>query len=286
MRPTRTRAHAGAVASPGVRRPARSRTRQSGLPDTASPKPSGKELLARYAATGDRATRDAIVAEFMPLAHKLARRYLRSSEPLEDLAQVASLGLVKAVERFDPDRGANFASFAIPTILGELRRYFRDATWAVHVPRAAQERIQAIEAATQRLTAANGRPPTVEQLAFVLEIDTEGVLDALIAKRAYETKSLDTPLGSSSGDEAGLSVIDTAGYEEEGYALAEKQAAVAPALRELDEQDRLLLRLRFEGEMTQSQIAAQIGVSQMQVSRLLARAIDRVREHAGVKDES
>jgi RNA polymerase sigma-B factor len=248
---------------------------------------NGKELLARYAIDRAPATRDAIVAEFMPLAHKLARRYLRSSEPMEDLAQVASLGLVKAVERYDATRGTSFASFAIPTILGELRRYFRDSTWAVHVPRAAQERIQAIDAATARMTAANGRPPTVEQLAFVLETDVEAVLDALLAKRAYEAQPLDAPRpGGALGDEPGLTVIDTAGYEEQGFALAEKQAAVEPALRELDDRDRLILRLRFEGEMTQSQIAERIGVSQMQVSRLLARAIERVREHAGVTDEA
>jgi RNA polymerase sigma-B factor len=265
--------------------PARIRERTDREGFAAPARLTGKQLLARYALQRDRPTRDAIVAEFMPLAHKLARRYLRSSEPMEDLAQVASLGLVKAVERYDPERGASFASFAIPTILGELRRYFRDATWAVHVPRAAQERIQAIEAATGRMTAANGRPPTVEQLAFVLEIDTEMVVDALLAKRAYEAQSLDAPRRGAPDDDPGLAVIDTAGYEDEGFALAEKQAAVAPALRELSDRDRLILKLRFEGELTQSQIAARIGVSQMQVSRLLARAIASVRERAGVQDD-
>jgi RNA polymerase sigma-B factor len=228
---------------------------------------------------GDPAAKDRIAAMYLPLAKRLAQRYVRSSEPREDLVQVASLGLVKAIERFDPGRGPTFASFAIPTILGELRRYFRDATWAVHVPRGAQERAFAIEAAEEQLRTEGRSAPTVERIAEYLHISEEDVLDGLLAVKAYEADSLDAPNGGGR-DEEGRSPLELIGSEDESYELVEADASVVPAIRSLGQRDRRVLHLRFVGEMSQSEIAAQIGVSQM-VSRILARALAELREKAG-----
>jgi RNA polymerase sigma-B factor len=229
---------------------------------------------------GDPRAKERIAAMYMPLARRLAQRYVRSSEPREDLVQVASLGLVKAIERFDASRGPSFASFAIPTILGELRRYFRDATWAVHVPRGAQERAFAIEAAEEQLRSTQRTGPTVEQIAEYLRISTEEVLDGMLAVKAYEADSLDAPTGSA--DDEGRSPLEQIGREDEAYELIEADASVVPAIRELGERDRRVLHLRFVREMSQSEIASQIGVSQMQVSRILARSLGKLREMAGV----
>jgi RNA polymerase sigma-B factor len=238
---------------------------------------SSDALFARLRAGDDRA-KERIAELYLPLAKRLAQRYVRSSEPREDLVQVACVGLVKAIERFDPGRGPTFASFAIPTILGELRRYFRDATWAVHVPRGAQERAFAIEAAEEQLRSTQRTAPTVEQIAEYLRISTEEVLDGLLAVKAYEADSLDAP--SSAGDEEGRSPLEQIGSEDESYELVEADASVVPAIRSLAERDRRVLHLRFVREMSQSEIAAQIGVSQMQVSRILARSLSRLRELA------
>jgi RNA polymerase sigma-B factor len=228
---------------------------------------------------GDERARDEIAAMYMPLAKRLAQRYVRSSEPREDLVQVACVGLVKAIERFDPARGPTFASFAIPTILGELRRYFRDATWAVHVPRGAQERAFAIEAAQEQLRSSRRSAPTVEQIADYLQLSEEEVLDGLLAVKAYETDSLDAP--SAGGDDEGRSALELIGEEDGTYELLEADASITPAIRRLAERDRRVLHLRFVGDMSQSQIAARIGVSQMQVSRILARSLKELREMAG-----
>jgi len=215
---------------------------------------------------------------YLPLARRLAQRYVRSSEPREDLVQVACVGLVKAIERFDPERGPTFASFAIPTILGELRRYFRDATWAVHVPRGAQERAFAIEAAEEHLRTTQRSAPTVSQIAEYLHMSEEEVLDGLLAVKAYEADSLDAPAGGA--DEEGRSPLELIGGEDESYELIEADASVVPAIRSLGERDRRVLHLRFVCEMSQSEIASQIGVSQMQVSRILARSLGALREMA------
>jgi RNA polymerase sigma-B factor len=215
---------------------------------------------------------------YLPLAKRLAQRYVRSSEPREDLVQVACVGLVKAIDRFDPGRGPTFASFAIPTILGELRRYFRDATWAVHVPRGAQERAFAIEAAEEQLRTTERAAPTIDQIAEYLGMSTEQVLDGLLAVKAYEADSLDAP--SANGEDEGRSSLEQIGCEDETFELVEADASVVPAIRSLSERDRRVLHLRFVGEMSQGEIAARIGVSQMQVSRILARALARLRELA------
>jgi RNA polymerase sigma-B factor len=240
---------------------------------------SAETLFARLSA-GDGQAREAIATMFLPLARRLAQRYVRSSEPREDLVQVASVGLLKAIDRFDPGRGPSFASFAIPTILGELRRYFRDATWAVHVPRAAQERALSIEAATEQLRGRQRTAPTVEQIGAHLGVSAEEVLEGLLAVRAYEAESLDAPSGGQEG--AGRTALEQIGSEDLAYELIEADASVVPAIRTLGERERRILHMRFVREMSQSEIAAQIGVSQMQVSRILNRCLERLRALADV----
>jgi RNA polymerase sigma-B factor len=232
-------------------------------------------LFARWHRHGDRHARDTLVARYMPLARSLARRYGRSSEPFEDLLQVASLGLLKAVDRFDADRGSPFQSFAVPTILGEMRRYFRDSGWAVHVPRGTQERALHVRDAQERLANSRGSAPTVSELAQYLEIETEEVLDALQAIRAYETVSLDAPRPGA--DEETGAYADSLGSEDERYELVELDATVAAALCHLTARDREVLRLRFVDDLTQTEIADRVGISQMQVSRLLRRSLEQLR---------
>jgi len=234
-----------------------------------------RSLFLRWQKQGDRVARDELVAEFMPLARSLARRYGRSSEPFEDLLQVASLGLLKALDRFDPERGHPFPSFAVPTILGEMRRYFRDSGWAVHMPRGMQEQALKVRDAQERLTNEHGHAPTVGQLAEYLEFDTEDVLDTLQALQAYETLSLDAPPPSAE-DEA-MTYGDALGHDDERYELIELDATVTAALAHLPARERLILRMRFVEDLTQSEIAAHVGVSQMQVSRLLRRSLDQLR---------
>jgi RNA polymerase sigma-B factor len=241
------------------------------------------QLFRRCRRSGDRAAREALVRRFMPLAHRAARRYVRSSEPQEDLMQVASLALVKAVDRFDPSHGSSFRAYALPTISGELKRYFRDSSWAVHVPRAAQERALAVESATEELTTALGRPPTVAELGENLGLSDDEVLDGLSAARSYETISLDAPTGPEEED-ADLTVGGTLGEEDERYELIEADATIAPNVGTLPERERLVLHLRFVEELTQSEIAERIGVSQMHVSRMLRRAIARLRERSGAAE--
>ena len=232
----------------------------------------------------DEAARAALVSRFMPLARSLARRYERSSEPLDDLVQVASMGLVKAIDRFDPSRGYAFASYAVPTILGELRRYFRDCCWDVHVPRGAQELALRVEETQSQLTGDLGRPPTVRELAEYMEVDVERVLDAMAARSAYVVSSLDAPRSSADGTDAGT-YGDSLGAIDERYELIEEGGAIAGALAHLSERERTVLRLRFEEDMTQTEIAAEIGISQMHVSRLLRRALEQVRILAGAPGE-
>lgn len=236
----------------------------------------GDDLVALWRDRRDERARTALVKRFMPLARSLARRYERSSEPFDDLLQVAALGLVKAIDRFDPDRGNAFVSFAVPTILGELRRYFRDSCWDVHVPRGTQERTLKLEEAERRISADQGRPPTVGQLAQYLEIDSEQVLDAMAAAQAYGALSLDAPRPTKTG-EAASTYADTLGALDDGYELVDYGVTITRALKHLPPRERLVLKLRFAEDLTQSEIAERIGVSQMQVSRLLRRAVEQVR---------
>ena len=234
------------------------------------------QLFERWHTHHDREARDELIARYLPLARKLARRYAHSSEPYEDLTQVASLGLVKAVERFDPSRGFAFSSFAVPTIMGELKRYFRDTAWSVHVERGAQERARRISEAQQVLSSRTGRTPTVDALAQYLELSQEEVLDGLQTAEAYGSVSLDAPSIGENEDES--SRLEMIGAEDARLVLVEDQATVFAAARRLPADEREILYLRFAEDLTQSEIAARVGVSQMQVSRLLRRSLARLRE--------
>ncbi len=236
-----------------------------------------QELFQRWRHDRDRAARDELIARFLPLARKLARRYVQSSEPYDDLVQVASLGLVKAVERFDPDRGFAFTSFAVPTIVGELKRYFRDTGWAIHVDRGAQERARRINEARQAISARIGRPPRVDELAQYLELSEEEVLDGLQVAEAYGTVSLDAPLA----DEEDASRLDAIGDEDQRLGLVDDQTTIFAAAKHLPQREREILYLRFGEDLTQSEIAERVGVSQMQVSRLLRRSLQRLRQLTG-----
>jgi RNA polymerase sigma-B factor len=218
------------------------------------------------------------VLRHLPLARKLAGRYKRTQEPFEDLFQVASLGLVKAIDRFDPDRGIAFTSFAVPTILGELKRHFRDKGWAVHLPRGLQELVLRIQDADAKLGSTSTRSPTVAEIARYLNIDEEQVLEGLEALAAHRADSMDHPLDAS-GDDSPLTPHDTIGTLDEGYALVDTSATLATAVKQLRRSDREVLALRFRDDLKQSEIAEQIGVSQMQVSRILRRATDQLRQH-------
>ena len=212
----------------------------------------------------------------MPLARRLARRYLGAREPYEDLVQVASLGLVKAIDRFDAERGNAFTSFAVPTILGELKRYFRDLGWAVHVPRGAQERALKVEEVQRQLTSKTGRAPSVSQIAEFMEISVEDVLGALEAAGAHHSMSLDTP--RDEGDNEGGTIADLLGEEDRRFDFIDAGASIAKAAKHLSERERRILALRFIEDRTQTQIAEIEGVSQMQVSRVLRRAIATLSE--------
>jgi RNA polymerase sigma-B factor len=233
-------------------------------------------LFERWQIHHDRAARDELVARFLPLARKLARRYNVGHEPFDDLLQVASLGLVKAVDRFDCSRGNAFSSFAVPTILGELKRYFRDHGWAVHVPRGAQERAVKVEEAQQHLSARSGRAPTVPELAEYLELSIEEVLESFETARAHHATSLDAPHDDGEGESARL--VDTFGEEDQTLTLADSRITIGAATAQLSRRERQVLMLRFVEDLTQSQIAEMIGVSQMQVSRILRRSIARLTE--------
>ncbi len=236
-----------------------------------------EKLFERWQKAGDDRARAELVNRFLPLARNLARRYAGAREPFDDLLQVASLGLVKAIDRFDVDRGAAFSSFAVPTILGELKRYFRDLGWSVHVPRGAQELALKVQEAHERLTTKTGRPPTVTELAEYLELSVEDVLDALETAQAHHSTSLDTPREDSSSGEAGA-LVDMLGDDDQRYELVDETITISVAARQLSARERRVLMLRFANDMTQTQIAQEIGVSQMQVSRILRRALNRLRE--------
>jgi len=235
--------------------------------------------LFRAMEAGDPRAREDLIERFLPLARQLARRYQRAAEPLDDLVQVASIGLVKAVDRFDSARGVAFSSYAVPTILGELKRYFRDSGWAVHVPRGMQERAMQVDRAIKELAGRLGRSPSVDEVAQHMHGSVEDVLGAMEAGQAYEAVSLDSERGKA-GEPGAETVADGIGEADERFELVEYGASIAPAVKALSHRDRLILHLRFVEDMTQSQIADRIGVSQMQISRLIRRSLARLRAAA------
>jgi RNA polymerase sigma-B factor len=239
------------------------------------------ELFRRWHEDGDRFARDELINRHLPLARGLARRYARTPEPFEDLVQVASLGLVKAVDRFDPSRGAAFTSFAVPTILGELKRHFRDKGRSVHLPRGLQELVLKVQEADEKLARRTGRSPTVVEIAEHLRLDTEAVLEALEAIAANQSISLDAPVDV--GIEEGASTRhELLGADDQGYAAVDVYVSLASAFEKLGERERQLLDLRFGQQLTQREIASRIGVSQMQVSRMLRRITEQLREPMGI----
>jgi RNA polymerase sigma-B factor len=227
------------------------------------------------------AARDALVRMHLPLVEHLARRFRNRGEPYDDLVQVATIGLIKSIDRFDVERGVEFSTYATPTIVGEIKRHFRDKGWAVRVPRRLQELRLQLTTATSELSQRNGRSPTVRELAGHLNLSEDEVLEGLESANAYSTLSLDAP---EQDDADSLAVADTLGSEDEELEGVEYRESLKPLLGQLPPREKKILLLRFFGGMTQSQIAAEIGISQMHVSRLLSRTLAQLRESLLVED--
>jgi RNA polymerase sigma-B factor len=254
-----------------------------GVSEPARPDSSRVErLFRRYSRFGDTAARDELVRRFLPLAHRLARRYRRGREPLDDLAQVASIGLLNAIDRFDPERGTPFTAFAVPTIVGELKRYFRDYGWAVHVSRPDQDRALAVERTVEELALGLGRSATPSELAAALGITAEEVLDALETAAAVHHASLDVLTGVDE-DESSSYGKRIACHDGE-LDLVECRDAIARCLRGLPSGQRQIVFMRYGEDLTQSEIGARIGLSQVQVSRLLRRALQHMQMVAAAID--
>jgi RNA polymerase sigma-B factor len=246
--------------------------------DRAQERETERLLLVRYHLEGDLAARDELVERFLPLARDLALRYSYTDEPFDDLLQVASLGLIKAIDRFEPGRGTKFTSYAAPTILGELKRHFRDKGWSLHVPRDLQERSLAVSRETEALSKRLGRSPKVREVADALGCTVEQVLEAQEAAASYEAASLDAP--AARDDDESASLVDLLGDEDGAYELVEDRQAIASTWRALPDVERQVLELRFMHDLTQREIGERIGYSQMHVSRLLRRALDRLETAA------
>jgi RNA polymerase sigma-B factor len=234
-----------------------------------------RRLLTRYHKHGDRAAREKVIQEQLPLAEFLARKFAGRGEPVDDLVQVASVGLIKAVDRFDVDRRIEFSTYATPNILGEIKRYFRDKGWAMRVPRGLQELRQSAKEAIRDQTVKNGRSPTIRELSVVLEADEESVAEALTLGRAYNTASLDAPV--SPDEREGDTIMDLQADADSPIEGLEDKILLQRAVDGLREQQQQILKLRFNEGKTQTEIADRIGVSQMHVSRLLRRALQDLR---------
>lgn len=240
--------------------------------------PDAQLFAALRRPSGDSHARELLIERYLPLARRLARRYQRTDEPMDDLVQVASLGLIKAVDRFDAGREVAFSSYAVPTILGELKRHFRDRTWSVRVPRDLQELALRVDQTVSSLSSDSGRSPSVSEIAQALDLDEERVLEALAAASAYRAGSLDAPRAGAQGEDQGETLADSIGAAESGFEQAEQRATLEPLLARVSARERTVLRLRFAEGMTQAEIGERIGVSQMQVSRLIRQSLVRLRE--------
>ncbi|HEX6340082.1 SigB/SigF/SigG family RNA polymerase sigma factor [Umezawaea sp.] len=219
--------------------------------------------------------RDELVTEHLPVAKHIARRFGNRGEPHDDLVQVATVGLINAVDRFDPERGSDFLSFAVPTIMGEVRKYFRDSSWSVRMPRRLKELHLAINAGSSRLSQTLGRAPTPSELAAHLGLTREEVHEGLAAGNAYHSASLDDMLLA---DDSSISLGNTLGAEDPEMEVIEQREALHPLLEQLPDRERKIVVMRFFGNMTQTQIADKIGISQMHVSRLLAKTLRQLRD--------
>ena len=238
-----------------------------------------RTLLRRYHEQGDVAARDQLIERYMSLVRSLARRYAYRGEQLDDLVQIGAIGLIKAIDRFDVDRGVELTTYATPNIIGEIKRHFRDKGWSVRVPRGLQELNVKLSKLIEEQTIELGRSPTIPELAKVAGVEEELVVEAIESGRAYSTVSLST--GGGQDEEGELDPLDSLGSEEPQYEVSEDRAMLAPGLKALDERERLIIHLRFFKGLTQSQIAQQVGISQMHVSRLIRRALERIREEIG-----
>ncbi len=237
----------------------------------------GDDKLFRRYELGQLDARDALIERHMPMARRLASRYRKSSQAVDDLEQVAYVGLLKAIDRYEKSAGS-FVGYAIPSILGELRRHFRDRGWGMKVSRSVQEHYLLVNAAIETLTGSSGRSPTPREIARKTGLDLEQVLGALQAGEAYALSALDAPIRSTEEDGAGLTLGDSLGQEDPRYGLVELGADLAPAFRSLPAREQRILRMRFVEDLAQHEIAAEIGVSQMHVSRLIRRSLETLSE--------
>jgi RNA polymerase sigma-B factor len=244
-----------------------------------------RDLLRRYHEQGDRAAREQLIERYMSLVRSLARRYASRGEQLDDLIQIGAIGLIKAIDRFDINRGVELTTYATPNIIGEIKRHFRDHGWAVRVPRGLQELSIQLMRVVENLTGELGRSPTIAELAEATGASEEEVLEALETGRAYSPLSLSV---GSSGDDDELDPLESLGDDDHEYEVTEDRAVLEPGLRVLDERERMILQLRFYEGLTQSQIAQRIGISQMHVSRLIRRALEKARNEIApeLEDES
>jgi RNA polymerase sigma-B factor len=244
-----------------------------------------QELLRRYHEQNDLEAREKLIEQYLPLVRSLARRYSYRGEQLEDLVQVGCIGLIKAIDRFDIDRGVELTTYATPNIIGEIKRHFRDKGWSVRVPRGLQELNVRLSHLVEDLTVQLERSPTIAELAKAAGVEEEEVLEALESGQAYATLSLSTG-GGGSDDGSDLDPLESLGEIEHEYEVSEDRAVLAPGLRALDDRERRILHLRFFEGLTQSQIAQQVGISQMHVSRLIRRALEKIREEIAVEESA
>ena len=235
-----------------------------------------KLLLRRYHEEGDLQAREQLIEQYMSLVRSLARRYNYRGEQLDDLVQIGSIGLIKAIDRFDLERGVELTTYATPNIIGEIKRHFRDRGWAVRVPRGLQELNVQLSKLVEQLTVQLGRSPTIPELAKGAGVEEEAVLEALESGRAYSSLSLSSGGGTEDGEE--LDQLESLGEIEHQYEVSEDRAVLAPGFKVLDDRERTILHLRFFEGLTQSQIAQQVGISQMHVSRLIRRSLAKIRE--------
>jgi RNA polymerase sigma-B factor len=242
-----------------------------------------KILLRRYHEEGDLRAREQLIEQYMSLVRSLARRYSYRGEQLEDLVQIGAIGLIKAIDRFDLNRGVELTTYATPNIIGEIKRHFRDKGWAVRVPRGLQELNVQLSRLVEQLTVQLSRSPTIPELAKAAGVQEEEVLEALESGRAYSSLSLSSGGGGDGDDE--LDPLESIGTIEHQYEVSEDRAVLAPGFRALDERERKILQLRFFDGLTQSQIAQQVGISQMHVSRLIRRSLEKIRAEIASDEE-
>jgi RNA polymerase sigma-B factor len=250
------------------------------------PRIEDKILLRKYHEEGDLQAREKLIEQYMSLVRALARRYSYRGEQLEDLVQIGAIGLIKAIDRFDLDRGVELTTYATPNIIGEIKRHFRDKGWSVRVPRGLQELNVQLSRLVESLTVQLGRSPTIPELAKAAGVEEEAALEALESGRAYSSLSLSVGGGGGGDGDEDIDPMESIGTEEHEFEVSEDRAVLAPGFAVLDERERKILQLRFFDGLTQSQIAQQVGISQMHVSRLIRRSLEKIREEIAADETS